>query len=86
MEQPTLIQPPATSPSSSPDADRDVQRDTLRDLVALATECAATESEIERRYRSETETETLRHERLLGDIAVSMATCSNRLGRRGRKR
>ncbi|MGE5610763.1 MAG: hypothetical protein ACM359_16045, partial [Bacillota bacterium] len=31
---------------------RDIQRNVLRDLVTLATECAATEAEIDRRYRA----------------------------------
>jgi DNA segregation ATPase FtsK/SpoIIIE-like protein len=34
---------------------RDIQRDALRDLVVLATECAATEAQIEQQYRSATE-------------------------------
>jgi ABC-type multidrug transport system fused ATPase/permease subunit len=43
------------APSPSP---RDVQRDALRDLVALASDCAATEARIEQQYRSSTESAT----------------------------
>ncbi len=32
--------------------DRDIQRGALRDLISLSTECAATESDIEREYRT----------------------------------
>src|SRR6185437_13868768 len=42
----------AAAPAASP---RDLQRDALRDLVALATECAATEARIELEHRSSTE-------------------------------
>jgi energy-coupling factor transporter ATP-binding protein EcfA2 len=69
MQQPTLIPQPDSAASPPPTTDRDVQRATLRDLVALATECATTENEIERRYRIEVETESNRAERLLRDIA-----------------
>ena len=70
MEQPTLIQQPDIEPSPpAPTSDRDIQRAALRDLVALATECAATENEIERRYKTEVESENGRSERLLRDIA-----------------
>jgi DNA segregation ATPase FtsK/SpoIIIE, S-DNA-T family len=34
---------------------RDIQRDALRDLVALATDCAATEARIEQEFRTGTE-------------------------------
>ncbi|MDB5300527.1 MAG: hypothetical protein JWO87_2190, partial [Phycisphaerales bacterium] len=68
MTQPTevLPEPPASPPA--PATDRDIQRATLRDLVALATECAATESEIERRYRAEVEEEKKKFQRLNWDI------------------
>src|SRR5258708_28872677 len=69
MQQPTLIPQPDSAASQPPTSNRDVQRATLRDLVALATECAATENEIERRYRIEVETENNRAERLLRDIS-----------------
>ena len=36
-------------------SDRDLQRAALRDLVALASECARTETEIEKRHKTELE-------------------------------
>jgi S-DNA-T family DNA segregation ATPase FtsK/SpoIIIE len=68
MTQLTEVPP---QPQVSPPAhvtDRDLQRATLRDLVALATECAATESEIERRYYAEIEDEKKKFQRLNWDI------------------
>ena len=49
--------------------DQDIQRATLRDLVSLATECTATENEIERAYRIEVEKENGRHDRMTREIA-----------------
>lgn len=69
MQPSTLIphQDAASPDSALPGprlSERDAQRATLHDLVALATECAATESEIERRYRSEVEEEHKTFKRL----------------------
>ncbi|MDB5293395.1 MAG: hypothetical protein JWL69_4636, partial [Phycisphaerales bacterium] len=68
MTQPTEVLPQPSAPPPAPVTDRDIQRATLRDLVALATECAATESEIERRYRAEVEDEKKKFQRLNWDI------------------
>jgi DNA segregation ATPase FtsK/SpoIIIE, S-DNA-T family len=68
MTQPTEVLPQPSAPPAAPVTDRDIQRATLRDLVALATECAATESEIERRYRAEVEDEKKKFQRLNWDI------------------
>ncbi len=53
--------PPGTSEAPAPEAagaggsPRDRQRDALRDLMALATQCAATEARIEQQHQSATE-------------------------------
>jgi S-DNA-T family DNA segregation ATPase FtsK/SpoIIIE len=49
------MQSPSATPSTPPTR-RDLQRNALHDLVALATECAANETEIEKRYTSAQET------------------------------
>jgi len=50
-----MTAPPAPRSAEPVKSPRDVQRDALHDLVALATESAATEAEIERRFRTSTE-------------------------------
>src|SRR5665213_719794 len=67
METTTLTPEVQTAPPAPVATDRDVQRATLRDLVALATECAATESEIERRYRAQVEDEDKTFKRVTFD-------------------
>ncbi len=52
QEQPPEILPP---PASVPATQRDVQRAALRDLVALATECATTENEVDERFQKSVE-------------------------------
>src|SRR5258707_7545265 len=47
--------PQKSAPPSQ--ADRDIQRAALRDLIALSTECATTESEVERENRTSLEQE-----------------------------
>jgi hypothetical protein len=48
--------PPAAEPETPMvKTDRDIQRGALRDLVALASECATTESDIEREFRTASE-------------------------------
>ncbi len=42
-------------PNPAPRTDRDLQRAALTDLIALASDCATAESEIEREYRSSLE-------------------------------
>ena len=54
-QQLELTMPPAPRDREPVKSPRDVQRDALHDLVALATESAATEAEIERRFRSTSE-------------------------------
>jgi hypothetical protein len=51
----TVAEQVAAVPVTGPRTDRDVQRGALRDLVALASECASAESDIEREYRTSTE-------------------------------
>jgi S-DNA-T family DNA segregation ATPase FtsK/SpoIIIE len=55
----TAVAPPAAAVvpegPAKPKTDRDIQRGALRDLIALAAECASTESEIEREYRTSSE-------------------------------
>jgi DNA segregation ATPase FtsK/SpoIIIE, S-DNA-T family len=46
------LPPPVAADARTP---RDVQRSALRDLVALATECATTETEVELRFQKSTE-------------------------------
>ncbi|HSZ54487.1 MAG TPA: hypothetical protein VK797_02420, partial [Tepidisphaeraceae bacterium] len=51
-----LEKSPAAAATRLPEpAPRDVQRDALHDLVELATDCAATEAQIEQQFRSSTE-------------------------------
>ena len=50
-----MEQPSQTLPVGERRTDRDLQRAALRDLVALASECARTESEIELRHKTELE-------------------------------
>ena len=52
QEQITETEPVPTAEIATP---RDVQRAALRDLVALATECATTETEIEQKHQKSTE-------------------------------
>ncbi len=52
---------PDASSVSSPRSDRDIQRSALTDLIALAADCAAEESQIEREYRSALEKEKQAH-------------------------
>jgi DNA segregation ATPase FtsK/SpoIIIE-like protein len=47
--------PPAAASRLSEPSPRDVQREALHDLVALATDCAATEAQIEQQFRTSTE-------------------------------
>ncbi|HEX4123260.1 MAG TPA: FtsK/SpoIIIE domain-containing protein [Tepidisphaeraceae bacterium] len=56
----TTTTPPesATTESVTSTAKRDQQRDALRDLVALATECATTEAQIDRKLQSTVEDAT----------------------------
>ncbi len=50
---------PADAPTpAGPRTGRDVQRSALRDLIALAADCAATESDVEREYRTGRENQT----------------------------
>src|SRR4051812_49305780 len=65
-QQPDTTSRATASPVST---DRDVQRATLRDLAKLAAECAATESEIQRRLASETEEEHKAYQQLERDLA-----------------
>ena len=70
-------QPDTTSRATKAVAtDRDVQRATLRDLVKLAAECAATESEIERRHASETEEEHKSYQQLGRELANKFSNLS----------
>jgi len=58
IQMPETAQPLAPdSPDSrhAPRTDRDLQRAALTDLIALASDCATTESEIEREYRGSLE-------------------------------
>ena len=71
MEESTLSQDSLVP--AEPTSDREVQRAILRDLVSLATDCAATESEIERKFRFESESENGRHERLIRDTTRKYA-------------
>src|SRR4051794_531941 len=76
MAQPTLSLPPqADKPSARTAAatDRDVQRATLRDLVNLATQCAATESEVERTRASEIEEENNAYQRIGRELVNKFA-------------
>src|SRR5579884_1143116 len=68
MSQPTLSPQPQSASPVPPATHRDLQRATLRDLVSLATECAATESEIERRYHAEVEEEHKKYKRLAWEL------------------
>ena len=71
MSDPTVdVQPETqTRKTALMATDRDVQRSTLRDLANLATQCAATESEVERRHKSEVEEEHKRYQKLTRDLA-----------------
>ncbi len=54
QNDPTQPQSASFAPATpAPATDRDLQRAALRDLVALASECAATESQIEQKHQSE---------------------------------
>ncbi len=55
MQELTETPSDANAPAGEHPSHRDLQRAALRDLVALATECATTEDEIERRYKAATE-------------------------------
>ena len=56
VRQQLEISPPRVPPAPADvPSGRDVQRNALRDLVALATQSAATEAQIEQQYRSATE-------------------------------
>ena len=69
MTSPTLSpHPPSSRPKEQPTA-RDIQRATLRDLANLATDCAATETEIERRYAREIQEQNKQYQRAQSDIA-----------------
>src|SRR5438477_1432992 len=50
-----IEQSPQTLARSERRTDRDLQRAALRDLVALASECARTEAQIEQRHKTEVE-------------------------------
>ncbi len=70
MTSPTLSPhpQPTTRPTEQPTA-RDIQRATLRDLANLATDCAATETEIERRYARDIQEQNKQYQRAQSDIA-----------------
>ena len=46
------VESDAATPSAGPRTGRDIQRGALRDLITLASDCASTESDIERQYRT----------------------------------
>ena len=50
-----IEQAPQLLPATDRRTDRDLQRAALRDLVALASECAKTETDIEQRHKTEIE-------------------------------
>src|SRR4051812_18517509 len=60
-----IEQPPQTLARSERRTDRDLQRAALRDLVALASECAKTEAEIEQRHKTEIEESNLKLDKTL---------------------
>ena len=79
IETPQISLPHAPSP-------RDVQRDALRDLVSLATECAATETQIEQQYATSIEQAEKEFEKSKRSIAQRRAATEESTAQTHRQR
>src|SRR5688500_20262567 len=66
--QPQSLSPGAPAPERN--TERDLQRSALRDLVALATECAARENEIEQALERATTSASRAHEQAVEKIEL----------------